>query len=58
MIVNGLHATINTPDALVGDGIHQLPPHAKRDTYVVDEYPSCPDTWEHGSDKASSYFVS
>src|SRR5690606_10809222 len=25
--------------------------------YVVDEYPSCPDTWMNGSSKASSYFV-
>lgn len=58
MIVNGLHAEINTPEALTGEAVHGLPPHFRTQAYVVDEYPTCPETWEHGSDLASSYFVS
>jgi hypothetical protein len=57
MQVNGLQAQINTPDALVGDGVHGLPPHNPVEFYPVDEYPACPKNWMHGSDKASSYFV-
>jgi hypothetical protein len=34
-----------------------LPPHCPIDAHVVDEYPACPDTWMHGSSKASSYFL-
>lgn len=56
MEVNGLFATINTPEALKGEGVHGLPPHAPVGAYVVDEYPACPETWMHGSAKASSYF--
>jgi len=58
MTINGLAAEINTPTALQGDSLHSLPPHAQVAAFVVDEYPACPDVWEHGSDKASSYFVS
>jgi hypothetical protein len=56
MEVNGLFATINTPEALKGEGVCGLPPHAPVNAYVVDEYPACPETWMHGSAKASSYF--
>ena len=56
MEVNGLFAIINTPEALKGEGVHGLPPHAPVNAYVVDEYPNCPETWMHGSAKASSYF--
>lgn len=58
MTVNGLRAEINTPTALRGKELHSLPPHQQIPAHVVDEYPACPDIWEHGSDKASSYFVS
>jgi hypothetical protein len=57
MQVNGLYAQINTPEALEGDDLNQLPPYDARPFYVVDEYPGCPENWEHGSSKASSYFV-
>ena len=57
MEVNGLFAEINTPAALTGAGINGLPPYDRRQAYVVDEYPSCPESWMHGSAKASSYFV-
>ena len=57
MGVNGLYASINTPEALKGEEVHQLPPYCPCNAYVVDEYENCPDNWMHGSDKASSYFV-
>ena len=57
MEVNGLYARINTPAALVGEGLNALPPHCPRPAYAVDEYPACPENWMHGSAKASSYFV-
>lgn len=56
MEVNGLRCQINLPDAPEGEGIHNLPPHAQRPVYKVDEFPACPTNWMHGSDKASSYF--
>lgn len=56
MDVNGLHCGVNLPDAPEGDGVHGLPPHKPRQVYKVDEFPACPTTWMHGSDKASSYF--
>jgi len=58
MTVNGISAIINTPEALEGEGLHGLPPHMPVEAYVVDEYSACPENWEHGSEKASSYFVS
>jgi hypothetical protein len=57
MQVNGMFAAINTPPALSGDFAHGLPPYGPCSAYAVDEWPSCPDNWEHGSSKASSYFV-
>ena len=57
MQVNGMFAAINTPPALTGDLVHGLPPYGPCNAYAVDEYPGCPDNWEHGSSKASSYFV-
>lgn len=57
MQVNGLRAQINTPDALIGEEVHGLPPYKPVEFYPVDEYPACPDNWMHGSDKASSYFI-
>jgi len=57
MEVNGLKAVLNTPPALTGEGLNKLPPGAARPAYVVDEYKACPNNWEHGSSKASSYFI-
>lgn len=63
MEVNGLKAALHMPEALrrIGSGpnehIWQLPPGAPRAAFSVDEYPACPETWMHGSSKASSYFV-
>jgi len=57
MGVNGLYASINTPDALKGEEVHALPPYSPCPVHVVDEYENCPDNWMHGSDIASSYFV-
>lgn len=57
MQVNGMFAEINCPDALEGDDLHGLPPHAQVAAHVVDEYPACPKDWMHGSGKASSYFI-
>ena len=57
MQINGLFASINTPPALTGPFVNQLPPYDTKQSHVVDEYPACPDSWMHGSAKASSYFV-
>jgi hypothetical protein len=57
MTVNGFQAAIHTPEALKGEKLHSLPPHAIRPFYKVDEYPACPKNWMHGSSLASSYFV-
>jgi len=35
----------------------ELPNYAPVKVYTVDEYPACPDNWEHGSDIAGSYFT-
>jgi hypothetical protein len=56
MSVNGLYASINTPEALKGEEVHQLPPYSPCLAHIVDEF-ECPDNWMHGSDKSSSYFV-
>ena len=57
MQVNGMFAAINTPPALTGDLAHGLPPYGPCNAHAVDEWPGCPDNWEHGSSKASSFFV-
>ena len=57
MEVNGLVATINTPEALKGEDVYNLPPYDECPAFNVDKYPACPPNWMHGSDKASSYFV-
>jgi hypothetical protein len=58
MEVNGMKAAINTPEALEGENVFNLPPYEPKTPNVVDEYKACPENWMHGSDKASSYFVS
>lgn len=40
------------------DDMSNLPNYAPVGVYTVDEYPACPDNWEHGSDIAGSYFAS
>lgn len=56
--VNGIKMTINMPEAATEDLVDgKLPPYNPVKALVVDEYPNCPDNWEHGSSKASSYFV-
>lgn len=58
--VKDIEVTVNMPESLSSDdedGSNELPPYAPVSAYVVDEYPACPDNWEHGSAKASSYFI-
>ena len=59
MEVNGLKCVINTPKAIEDkkDEVHSLPPYAKQDVFLVDEYESCPENWIHGSSNSSSYFL-
>lgn len=58
LAVNGVKMTINMPEAATEDLVDgKLPPYNPVKALVVDEYPDCPDNWEHGSSKASSYFV-
>lgn len=56
MTINGFIAELNTPAKLKGPGTHGLPPYAPTLAYNVDDYPSCPDNWMHGSALANSYF--
>ncbi len=64
MKVNGLTCNLHMPKALkshrLEDGTEValgLPPGNLQPAYPVDDYPACPTNWEHGSAKASSYFV-
>lgn len=64
MSVNDLHCTFNMPKALKskldkdgGEINYGLPPYAPQNVYLVDEYPSCPSSWMHGSSQSGSYFV-
>lgn len=64
MQVNGFKVTLNMPKAVSrlknadgSEGIAGLPPYNPRVAFAVDEYPASPDSWMHGSGKASSYFV-
>lgn len=56
MIVNGLSCALNLPIAPRGEGVYQLPPYAPIIHQAVDDY-ECPPNWEHGSSKASSFFL-
>jgi len=38
------------------DNRNNLPEYAPVSIYTVDEYPTCPNNWMHGSDISSSYF--
>ncbi len=56
----GIHSPEKWQDDYNGygaDDISNLPNLAPVKVYAVDEYPACPDNWEHGSDIAGSYFV-
>lgn len=62
--VNGLSCTFNMPkavarqkDARGNEVAVGLPPYAPRIGYPVDKFPASPQSWMHGSGKASSYFV-
>lgn len=64
LTVNGLHCTFNMPEAVArrhdaqGNEITAgLPPYGPRIGYPVDKFPAAPQSWMHGSGKASSYFV-
>lgn len=64
MKVNGLgcdmmeaRALKSVYDSKGNEKAQSLPPGNRISAYVVDEYPACPANWEHGSDKASSYFM-
>lgn len=64
MNVNGLKCTLHLPqvvrrqfDAQGNERVAGLPPGNARPAFAVDEYPASPDSWMHGSSKASSYFV-
>ena len=65
MTVNGLLCGLYLAPALKQkfnrDGsecAHSLPSGCLRPSFVVGEYPGCPETWMHGSSKSSSYFMS
>ena len=64
LTVNGLHCTFNMPaavarqhDARGNEVTANLPPYSPRIGYPVDRFPASPNSWMHGSGKASSYFV-
>ena len=48
---------LNMPPAIKGGGVHGLPPYAKRMSYLVDEYPACPDSWMRSEGRTKSFFV-
>ncbi len=56
----GLHSPKKWQDDYNGgsaENKHNLPYAAPTSIYAVDEYPACPDNWEHGSDIAGSFFA-
>lgn len=58
--VKDIEVSVNMPESLRSDDegeLEELPAYAPTNAYVVDEYPACPENWEHGSAKASSYFI-
>jgi hypothetical protein len=58
MKVNGVTCILNMPESVKSDEeSDKLPPYEPVTAHVVDEYPACPNSWMHGSSKASSYFV-
>lgn len=60
---NGFFCGLNMVDALKsrenegGEISHELPPYNWRASFLVDEYPSCPENWMRSSGRMSSYFV-
>jgi hypothetical protein len=50
-------ALVSRKDADGNEVAQGLPPGAVVPAYAVDEFPACPDSWMHGSAKASSYFL-
>lgn len=61
---NGFHCGFNMPKALVsvkasnGEDIpYDLPEYNWRKSYLVDEYPACPNSWMRSEGKLASYFV-
>jgi hypothetical protein len=45
------------PKSLSGDNKFGLPPYAKRMSFLVDDFPACPENWMRSEDKLKSYFV-
>lgn len=52
-----LHVGFNMPEALVGDQVHSLPPYRRRKSFLVDEYPACPENWPRSQGSLTSFFV-
>jgi len=59
-LVCGLHSPEKWQEDYNGydaDDKHNLPNGNPINIHAVDEYPACPDNWEHGSDIAGSFFA-
>ena len=60
---NGFFCGLNMVDSLKSreskgeEILHELPPYNWRASFLVDEYPSCPENWMRSSGRMSSYFV-
>lgn len=52
-----LRCGFNTPAALSGDATFGLPPFDMRPSYLVDEYPACPEAWMRSEGTLASYFT-
>lgn len=57
MRVNSMSCGFNMPDALSGENNFGLPPYKKRNPFLVDKYPLCPENWMRSEGKVKSYFV-
>jgi hypothetical protein len=58
-IAPGVGVGLNMPAAIKDDGdrVHSLPPYRPRKSYLVDEYPACPEHWMRSTGRTKSYFV-
>jgi len=54
---NGFYCGFNMPEALKGDKSFGLPPYARRNFYLADEYPAVPKNWVPSEGRKTSYFV-
>ncbi len=57
MSSNGLYCGINAPPAKTSSSGRELPPYAKCQAFLADDYLRIPKNWMESSGRTASYFV-